>query len=303
MVQGRRERGARAHTVSRSLTRPDAAREPVLVGGRGRTYIAWVPSRSRLVPISPTAAGLALAALIGLSLGLLGGGGSILTVPILVYVVGYEAKPAIAMSLAIVGVVSLVGVAGHWRAGRVRVRTGLAFGAVAMAGAYAGAKIAVYLSGTVQLVLLAVVMLAAAAFMFRNAGARRDPRQPARSQGLPLVVGAGLGVGVLTGLLGIGGGFLIVPALVLLLAIPMKEAVGTSLLVIALNAAAGFGGYLGTVEIAWEFLGAFTGIAIVGIVVGTHLVQHVSTGSLRRGFAVFLVVVGVFILYQNRAVF
>lgn len=206
------------------------------------------------------------------------------------------------MSLAIVAVVSLVGALGHWRAGRVRVRTALTFGAIAMIGAFAGARLAVFLSGAAQLILLAVVMLAAAGLMLARAGGRGEPERPARERGLPIVATAGLGVGILTGLVGVGGGFLIVPALVLLLAVPMKEAIGTSLLVIALNAAAGFGGYIGTVEIAWGFLAAFTAIAIAGIVVGTRLVHHVQTGTLRRGFAVFLVVVGVLILYQNRAV-
>jgi uncharacterized membrane protein YfcA len=239
--------------------------------------------------------------LIGLSLGLLGGGGSILTVPILVYVLGFETKQAIATSLAIVAVVSLVGAAGHWRAGRVRVRTALAFGAVAMVGAFAGARLAVFLSGAAQLILLALVMIVAALLMFTGGAVRSAPSPPA-DQRLGTVAVAGFGVGLLTGLVGIGGGFLIVPALVLLLAVPMKEAVGTSLLVITLNAAAGFAGYLGTVEIAWGFLGAFTAVAIAGIVAGTRLVHHVPTGALRRGFALFLVVVGVFILYQNRAV-
>ena len=301
MVQGRREAAVRAHTARPSLT-PDGGTREVLVGDRGRLYIQTSSIPEPPVPVSPTTAGLALAAFIGLSLGLLGGGGSILTVPILVYVVGYEPKPAIAMSLAIVAVVSVVGVAGHWRAGRVRVRTGLAFGAVAMAGSYGGARLAILVSGTAQLILLALVMIVAALLMFRGAAGRREGAAPPREYGLPLVAATGLAVGVLTGLLGVGGGFLIVPAFVLLLAMPMKEAVGTSLLVISLNAAAGFGGYLGTVEIAWGFLGAFTGIAVAGILVGTHLVQHVPAASLRRGFAVFLVVVGVYILYQNRGV-
>jgi hypothetical protein len=222
-------------------------------------------------------------------------------VPILVYVLGFETKQAIATSLAIVAVVSLVGAAGHWRAGRVRVRTALAFGAVAMVGAFAGARLAVFLSGAAQLILLALVMIVAALLMFTGGAARATPA-PAAEQRLGIVAVAGFGVGLLTGLVGIGGGFLIVPALVLLLGVPMKEAVGTSLLVITLNAAAGFAGYLGTVEIAWGFLGAFTAVAIAGIVAGTRLVTHVPTGALRRGFAVFLVVVGVFILYQNRAV-
>lgn len=247
------------------------------------------------------AAGLLLAALIGLSLGLLGGGGSILTVPILVYVLGFPAKQAVAMSLAIVAVVSLVGAAGHWRAGRVRVRTALAFGAVAMAGAFVGARLGTRVSGTLQLLLLAIVMLAAATLMFTNAG-RREPSAIPVERSLAVVAVAGLGVGVLTGLVGVGGGFLIVPALVLLLAVPMKEAVGTSLLVITLNATAGFAGYLGSVPIDWPFLTAFTAVAIGGIVVGTKLVHRVPAAALRRGFAVFLVVVGCLIIYQNRAV-
>jgi hypothetical protein len=247
------------------------------------------------------AAGLLLAALFGLSLGLLGGGGSILTVPILVYVLGFPAKQAVAMSLAIVAVVSLVGAAGHWRAGRVRVRTALAFGAVAMAGAFVGARLGTRVSGTLQLLLLAIVMLAAATLMFTNAG-RREPSAIPVERSLAVVAVAGLGVGVLTGLVGVGGGFLIVPALVLLLAVPMKEAVGTSLLVITLNATAGFAGYLGSVPIDWAFLTAFTAVAIGGIVVGTKLVHRVPAAALRRGFAVFLVVVGCLIIYQNRAV-
>lgn len=218
------------------------------------------------------------------------------------YVVGIETKAAVAMSLAIVAVVSLVGAVGHWRAGRVRVRTALIFGAIAMIGAFAGARLAVFLSGAAQLILLAGVMLAAAGLMLGRGSRRGEPERPGREHGLPVVAAAGLGVGILTGMVGVGGGFLIVPALVLLLAVPMKEAVGTSLLVITLNAAAGFGGYIGTVEIAWGFLAAFTAIAIVGIVAGTRLVHHVQTGTLRRGFAVFLVVVGAFILYQNRGV-
>lgn len=217
------------------------------------------------------------------------------------YVLGFETKQAIASSLAIVAVVSLVGAAGHWRAGRVRVRTALAFGAVAMVGAFAGARLAGYLSGAAQLILLALVMIVAAGLMFTGGAARAAPPSGAE-QRLGTVAAAGFGVGVLTGLVGIGGGFLIVPALVLLLAVPMKEAVGTSLLVITLNAAAGFAGYLGTVEIAWGFLAGFTAVAIGGIIAGTRLVRHVPTGALRRGFAVFLVAVGVFILYQNRAV-
>ena len=259
--------------------------------------------------------GLSLAAVIGLALGLMGGGGSILTVPVFVYVLGFGAKEAIALSLAVVGVVSAFGVVGHWRAGNVNVRVAMLFGAVAMVGTYAGARLAVFVSGTAQLVLFALVMLVAAWFMARDrgsgsggeAGRGRGAGSGAGGRGwsavpVPLIVAEGLAVGVLTGLVGVGGGFLIVPALVLLAGLPMKEAVGTSLLVIALKSGAGFVGYLGQVEVPWGFLAAFSGVAVVGIGLGTTLVRFVSQSALRRGFAVFLLVMGTFILYQNRAV-
>jgi uncharacterized protein len=254
--------------------------------------------------------GLALAALIGLSLGLLGGGGSILTVPIFVYVLGFGAKDAIAMSLAVVGAVSLFGAAGHWRAGNVNLRVALIFGAVAMVGTYGGARLSVFFSGAAQLALFAVVMLLAAVFMFRDdrlpvAVTDADGRVGAPAGGgmpLGLIVAEGLAVGVLTGLVGVGGGFLIVPALVLLGKVPMKQAVGTSLLVIAMKSATGFLGYLGQVEIPWAFMAVFTGVAIVGILGGTYLVRFVPQAALKRAFAVFLLVMGGFILYQNRGV-
>jgi uncharacterized protein len=246
--------------------------------------------------------GLAFAALIGLSLGLLGGGGSILTVPVFVYVLGMAAKPAIAMSLPVVGVTSLVGAALHWRLGNVRVRTAIPFGLLAMAGAFAGAKLSVFMSGTAQLALLAVVMLAAAGSMLRGGGARADVGT-SPSPRLALIVPVALGVGVLTGLVGIGGGFLVVPALVILAGVPMKEAVGTSLLVIAMNSASGFVGYLGTVALDWGFLAGFTAVAVAGALVGAALVARVPQATLKRAFAVFLLAMGAFVLYQNRHAF
>lgn len=244
--------------------------------------------------------GLVLAAVIGLSLGMLGGGGSILTVPVFVYVLGYAAKPSIAMSLPVVGVTSLIGAGLHWRLGNVRVRTALVFGLFAMAGAFAGAKAAAFVSGAVQLVILAVVMLAAAGSMLRRRSA--DERRTGAPR-LTLIAPVALAVGVLTGLVGIGGGFLIVPALALLARVPMREAVGTSLLVIALNSAAGFAGYLGTVEVDWRFLAIFAGVAALGALAGTAIANRVPADALRRGFGVFLIVVGALVLYMNRAVF
>lgn len=243
--------------------------------------------------------GFALAALIGLSLGLLGGGGSILTVPIFVYVLGFEPKEAIAMSLAVVGATSLVGSVGHWRAGNVNLRVALIFGTVAMAGTYLGARLAVFFSGPAQLALFAIVMLGAAFFMFADRKEREAPA-PAGSMRAPLIIAEGVAVGVLTGLVGVGGGFLIVPALVVLGRVPMKEAVGTSLLVIAMKSGAGFVGYMGQVDVPWAFMSGFTAVAVAGILAGTYLVRFVPQSALKRSFAVFLLIMGTAILYQNR---
>lgn len=241
----------------------------------------------------------------GLSLGLLGGGGSILTVPIFVYVFGLDPKPAIAMSLAVVGITSLVGAVRHWQSANVNLTVALTFGPVAMAGSYLGARFSTLVSGHVQLVLFAVVMFVAAVFMFRDQrplstpdGMEGDVQTTPRG-GLWLVGLQGLSVGVLTGLVGVGGGFLIVPVLVLCVGIPMKMAVGTSLVVIALNTASGFYGYLGHTEIQWGLMGVFTSIAIAGILTGATLVRFVSQQALRRAFAVFLLLMSAFILYET----
>lgn len=247
--------------------------------------------------------GLLLAVLIGISLGLLGGGGSILAVPVLVYVLGFGAKEAIAMSLAVVGLTSLSAAYGHWRAGNVDLRVALIFGVVAMSGTYLGARLAVFFSGAAQLMLFAGVMLAAAIFMFRDKApkAAEDAVEAPSIErmSLKLIVPEGLAVGMLTGLVGVGGGFLIVPALVLLGKVPMKLAVGTSLLVIAMKSAAGFAGYLGQIDLPWAFMGLFTALAIAGSFAGAYMVRFVPQEALKKVFAAFLVVMGVFILFQN----
>lgn len=249
--------------------------------------------------------GFVLAAFMGISLGLLGGGGSILAVPILTYAAGFGAKEAIASSLAVVGLTSLFAALGHWRLGKVNVRVALIFGAVAMASTYLGARLAVFFSGGAQLALFAVVMIVAAYFMFREHGTdlaedAPEGRFSGKRLSYGLIVAEGLAVGVLTGLVGVGGGFLIVPALVVLGGLPMKEAVGTSLLVISMKSAAGFAGYIGQVEVQWGYLALFTAAAVAGSLGGTHLVRYVPQGALKKAFALFLVVMGVFILYQNR---
>lgn len=240
-----------------------------------------------------------LAGLIGVSLGLMGGGGSILTVPVLVYILGFEAKEAIAMSLFVVGSASIVGAVTHWRAGNVALRTAAIFGAVAMASTYLGARLAVLFSGSTQLLMFAAVMLVASVFMFR--GPRLETTED-REPNIPLLMAEGAGVGIVAGLVGVGGGFLIVPALVLIARVPIHKAVGTSLVIIAMNSAAGVLGYLGQVDFAWSFMIAFTAVAAVGIILGGHGVRYVQPAHLRRGFAAFLVLMGGFILWQNRTV-
>ncbi|QYJ16302.1 hypothetical protein Rxycam_02135 [Rubrobacter xylanophilus DSM 9941] len=240
--------------------------------------------------------GLVLAALMGVLLGLLGGGGSILAVPIFVYVLGYGAKEAIAMSLAVVGVTSLFAAVGHWRRGNANLRVALIFGAVAMAGTYLGARLAVFFSDAAQLALFAGVMLLAAFFMFRDGGA---PEAEPHGMPLALIVFEGISVGVLTGLVGVGGGFLIVPALVLLGRVPMKIAIGTSLLVIAMKSAAGFVGYLGQVDVPWTYMTAFTLVAMLGSLGGSFLANFLPQRTLKKGFAAFLTLMGALILAQN----
>ncbi len=240
--------------------------------------------------------GLTLALLIGVSLGLLGGGGSVLTVPIFHYVLGYAVKPSIAMSLAVVGATSAAGALGRLRSGELNGRAVLTFAPVAMLGTFLGARLALLVPSTAQLVLFAVVMLAASVFMWR--GRPADAAPPAHPHPV-LVALIGGAVGILTGLVGVGGGFLIVPALVLLLGVPVKEAVGTSLGVIALNSAAGFAGYWGKVDMDFRMMVGFTALAIVGVFLGTRLGRRMKPDHLRRGFAVLLVAVGAAILLQS----
>lgn len=249
-----------------------------------------------------TGLGIGLAVLIGVSLGLLGGGGSILTVPVFVYVLGYDPKRAIAMSLAVVGTTSLLGAVTHWRAGHVRLRVAGVFGGIAMVGSYAGARLSALVSGTAQLTGFAIVMLVAAGFMLRSA-TRPEEVRPAPAVSSALLGVLALAVGLLTGLVGIGGGFLIVPALALGAGLPMRHAIGTSLAVIAFNAFTGFAGYAGQFAIPWGIIGMFSAAAIVGVFIGSAGARFVAPGTLRKGFAVFLVVMGLFMLYENREAF
>ncbi len=239
-----------------------------------------------------------LAGLIGISLGLLGGGGSILAVPLLVYVAGLPTKEAIATSLLVVGTTSAVAVLPHARAGRVRWRTGLIFGLAGMTGAYAGGRIAAYIPAGILLTGFALMMLATATAMIR--GRRGTKPKPARHE-LPVlhVVADGIAVGLVTGLVGAGGGFLVVPALALLGGLPMSVAVGTSLVVIAMKSFAGFAGYLSTAHVHWTLAAAVTAAAVLGSLAGGKLAGRVREDLLRKAFGWFVIAIGIFVLAQQ----
>lgn len=247
-----------------------------------------------------------LAFLIGITLGLLGGGGSILTVPVFVYALDYEPKLAIAMSLPVVGGAAFVGAVRHWMLGHVDLRTALPFGVTAMVAAYAGARIARFLPAQLQLVILGAVMVGAAVSMLRPSRALAAlppdaiaPHTDSERSRLELA-GLGVAVGLLTGIVGVGGGFLIVPALVLLGGVTMSHAVGTSLLIIAMNTVTGFLGYQGTVVIDWGVVLRFGGVAALGILAGTSLMRFVDQRTLKRAFAVLLLAIAAWILWQSR---
>lgn len=249
-----------------------------------------------------TVLGYALAILIGLSLGLLGGGGSILAIPVLVYVLDFGMKEAVPMSLAVVGITSVVGAWSHHRRDNLRWSAAAAFGPTAMLGAFAGARLGAVVPSKVQMTIFALLMVGAALSMWAGPAVWL-PRANRGGSRRPAWVGIailGLLVGALTGLVGVGGGFLYVPALVLLGGLAMNEAVGTSLLLIIMSCAAGLASYLGVLPIDGRATMVFAGLSVVGVVIGSRLGASVSPGRLRKGFALFLLVMGVLVLLRPR---
>lgn len=241
---------------------------------------------------------LSLAAMIGVVLGLLGGGGSILAVPTLLYAGKLEPKAAIAMSLLVVGMTSAAALWPHARAGNVRWRTGLIFGATAMVGAFAGGWLARFIPGSVLLLAFGLMMLATAIAMLRG----KSPRGSATTRReLPWgwIAAEGIGVGMITGMVGAGGGFLVVPALVVLGGLPMRAAIGTSLLVIAMKSMAGFAGYVSHVPIDWALALPVTAAAVIGSFAGAGLGKRVSGQTLRVGFGWFVVVMALYMIGQQ----
>ena len=240
---------------------------------------------------------IALAVFVGISLGLLGGGGSILTVPLLAYVASLDAKQAIATSLLVVGVTSAVGAITHARAGRVRWKVAAVFGAAAMVGAYTGGRLAHFIPGNMLLIAFAMIMIFAAMAMLRG---RKDlGAESAGSLPVATIVAQGATVGLISGLVGAGGGFLLVPALALLGGLPMPAAVGTSLVVISMQSFAGFAGHLSGEAIDWKLAGMVTAAAVVGSVIGGRLTDFVEAATLRKAFGWFVLAMAALVLAEE----
>lgn len=240
---------------------------------------------------------LALCSLIGLSLGLVGGGGSTITLPVLVYVAGLTPHQAVAVSLAIVGGTSLVGAVAQVRQRNVDLRAGLLFAVAGMVGALAGAPLTRLAPGPVLMTIFAALMLGVGARMLQT---RQEVEPPPGQQCRPVVcAAAGLGVGVLTGFLGMGGGFLIVPALLRFGRLPMRQAAGTSLVVIAANSAAGLAGHAGQVLAGGWLTAAFTGMAVAGLFGGLALARRMHPTGLKSAFAGLAIAVGAWLLVVN----
>ncbi|MGN8226241.1 sulfite exporter TauE/SafE family protein [Gracilimonas sp. BCB1] len=242
------------------------------------------------------------ALLIGISLGLLGSGGSILTVPVLIYLVGEPEKLAIAESLGIVAAISFIGSIPYVIKKEVHWVSLIFFGIPGMIGTYGGASLSQYISGNTQLIIFAGVMIIAAFMMIRER-TKISYKKPASIPKWVLVI-EGLAVGVLTGLVGVGGGFLIIPALVLIGGLSMRVAVGTSLLIITLKSILGFYKYIEVLameglEMNWELIGVFSLIGIAGSFVGNKISQKVPQKQLKIGFGYFLMVMGAYIIYTN----
>jgi uncharacterized membrane protein YfcA len=245
-----------------------------------------------------------LATIMGLTLGLLGGGGSILTVPILVYILDVPDKTAIAMSLLVVGTTSAFAMLSHARQGNVIWRTGLIFGVFGMIGAFLGGQIAKLIPGSVLLMLFALLMLITGAAMLRpkrDASADEPSDAPPKELPVAKVAAEGVVVGAVTGLVGAGGGFLVVPALVLMGGLSMKRAIGTSLLVIAMKSFAGFASFASFVTIDWSLFSVFTGAALVGTIAGTQLARRIDASKLREGFAIFVFIMAAVMISRELA--
>lgn len=249
------------------------------------------------------------AVFIGITLGLIGSGGSILTVPVLVYLLGTEPVPATAYSLFIVGLTALLGSFTYMKKKEVSYETAAVFAVPAFITVFATRKFIVPAIPEVLftvdgftlsrdifiMVLFAVLMVGASMSMIRDK--RPEPENGIIKFNYPVILIEGIVVGFLTGLVGAGGGFLIIPALVLLAKLPMKTAVGTSLLIIAVKSLIGFIGDIGVnVNVEWLFLALFSSLAVVGIMIGSYLSKFIQSSKLKPAFGYFVLIMGIYII-------
>ena len=233
---------------------------------------------------------------IGLTLGMLGGGGSILTVPALVYLIGQEPRAAVTASLAIVGANSVSGVLMHRAHGTLNWRVALLFGGAGMITAFFAAKVSRVFSPTVLMIAFAMLMLVIGALMLLRRNTQQTNTEP---RGIGVTLLAGAGVGALTGFFGVGGGFLIVPALVMLVGLPMRDAVGTSLLVIAMNSLSGLLGHIGSGALDVTLVVIFAAAGLLGTFVGARLAQSIHPERLRQLFAGLVILLAAYLLFDN----
>jgi uncharacterized protein len=251
--------------------------------------------------------------LVGISLGLIGGGGSILTVPVLVYLFGLQPMVATSYSLLVVGSTSLIGGINNFKKGFVNIRAAQLFGSASIATVFITRKFLVPLipkslftiwgfnitESVFLMVLFALLMLLASVSMIRNKAVANESKECKKCYRLTRLLSYGVIIGIVTGLLGAGGGFLLIPALVFLMKLPMKTAIGTSLMIIALNSLVGFSGDLGRLPIDWIFLLKITAIAIVGILIGGTLGKKIHGDNLRKGFGWFVLAMGIYVLVKE----
>jgi uncharacterized membrane protein YfcA len=257
--------------------------------------------------------GFAAAIVIGISLGLIGGGGSILTVPVMVYILDIDPVLATAYSLFVVGSTSLVGAGTYMKKGLVNYKTALVFAVPSFIAVFLTRKFLVpalpdplFSIGEAMItknigimVFFALIMLAASySMIFAKKCVDCDEDEPVVFN-FPMIALEGSVVGVITGIVGAGGGFLIIPALVLLAKLPMKMAVGTSLLIIAAKSLIGFLGDLSTQTIDWQLLLIFTGLSIIGIFIGSALSKKINEKVLKTGFGWFVLIMGIYIITKE----
>lgn len=242
---------------------------------------------------------MALCLVVGITLGLLGAGGSILIVPIFVYAAGMDAREAISLSLGVVSITSFVGSIWYFKRGFINTRLVAIFVTFGSLGAFFGARLTPLLSHHLLLLIFGILMLGIGLLLvIKKEGTLDESAMKCQTRFLPAMF-TSVSIGVLTGFLGVGGGFLIVPALSLMMKCSMKSAIGTSLLIISANAMAGFAGHAFNESIDWKMAAIFSGVAALGSILGVLIGEKASVGVLKKSFALLIIGTGIFVIFKN----